>query len=304
MKDFREREFATYPRRFIAYRWYKPILVGLLAAVFYLLFAAIVYLITYLVFGTGVSASGYDDLDLFSPAGVFFNSASLAVAVPALFIASKIVKDRPFSSYCSSMGGWRWKTFLKLFFSGFIVFGIPYIARFLILGKVSDTRFTSTGLILMFLMIPLQCVSEEFINRSFVIQTIGSWFRLPIIGLIASVIIFAMLHPYNLIGVINISISALIFGLLCLCTRGIEASSALHILNNVIGIFFAGMGYGQITAQTTVPSMLWNAGLQLLFLLFVIYADKKLHWFDEVRRDDIEAFDAGYLARKRRSSSK
>ena len=103
MKDFREREFATYPRRFIAYRWYKPILVGLLAAVFYLLFAAIVYL---------------------------------------------------------------------------------------------------------------------------------------------------------------------------------------------------------ITAQTTVPSMLWNAGLQLLFLLFVIYADKKLHWFDEVRRDDIEAFDAGYLARKRRSSSK
>ena len=120
MKDFRVREFATYPRRFIAYRWYKPILVGLLAAVFYLLFAAIVYLITYLVFGTGVSASGY----------------------------------------------------------------------------------------------------------------------------------------------------------------------------------------GQITAQTTVPSMLWNAGLQLLFLLFVIYADKKLHWFDEVRRDDIEAFDAGYLARKRRSSSK
>ena len=153
----------------------------------------------------------------------------------------------------------------------------------------------------MFLMIPLQCIAEEFINRSFVIQTVGSRFRLPVIGLIVQVIVFAMLHPYNLIGVINISISALIFGLLCLCTRGIEAPSVLHILNNVIGIFFAGMGYGQITAQTTVSSMLWNVGLQLLFLIFVFYADKKLHLFNEVRLDDIEAFDARYLARKRAS---
>lgn len=47
--------------------------------------------------------------------------------------------------------------------------------------------------------------------------------------------------------------------------------------------------------------MLWNVGLQLLFLIFVFYADKKLHWFNEVRRDDIEAFDARYLARKRAS---
>ncbi len=273
----------------------------MLTVAFYFVFTMMVYLITYFVFRTNVSTSGYDDLDLFSPAGVFFNSASLAVAVPALFLASKIVKDRPFSSYCSSMGGWRWKLFVKLFVSGSVVFGIPYIARFLIQGRVSDVRFTSTGLILMFLMIPLQCIAEEFINRSFVIQTVGSWFRLPVIGLIVQVIVFAMLHPYNLIGVINISISALIFGLLCLCTRGIEAPSVLHILNNVIGIFFAGMGYGQITAQTTVSSMLWNVGLQLLFLIFVFYADKKLHWFNEVRRDDIEAFDARYLARKRAS---
>jgi len=35
-------------------------------------------------------------------------------------------------------------------------------------------------------------------------------------------------------------------------SRGIEASSALHILNNFTGIFMAGLGFGSITAEQTV----------------------------------------------------
>jgi hypothetical protein len=29
----------------------------------------------------------------------------------------------------------------------------------------------------------------------------------------------------------------------------------------------------------------------LLLLLFIIYADRKLHWFDEVKKDDVTAFN-------------
>ena len=28
MKNFGERDFTTYPRRFLAYRWYKPLLLA------------------------------------------------------------------------------------------------------------------------------------------------------------------------------------------------------------------------------------------------------------------------------------
>ena len=35
MKNFGERDFTTYPRRFLAYRWYKPLLTGLLFILFY-----------------------------------------------------------------------------------------------------------------------------------------------------------------------------------------------------------------------------------------------------------------------------
>ncbi len=35
--------------------------------------------------------------------------------VPCLLLAARIVKDRPLSSFFSSMGGWRWKVFLNTF---------------------------------------------------------------------------------------------------------------------------------------------------------------------------------------------
>jgi len=31
--------------------------------------------------------------------------------------------------------------------------------------------------------------------------------------------------------------------------------------------------------------------LKLLFFLFILYADRKLHWFEEVKYDDIAAFN-------------
>ena len=52
MKTVYERDYTTYPRQFKTYRWYKPLLVGLLFVVFYLLFASLVYLITRLAFNT------------------------------------------------------------------------------------------------------------------------------------------------------------------------------------------------------------------------------------------------------------
>ena len=106
MKNFGDRDFTTYPRRFLSYRWYKPLLTGLLFILFYFLLASLVNLITSTVFHTTFSVTGYDDMNFYSTAGAFFNSAMGAVYIPALLLAAFFVKDRPlssyFSSYCSS----------------------------------------------------------------------------------------------------------------------------------------------------------------------------------------------------------
>ena len=112
MKKIDDRDFTTYPRRFLAYRWYKPLLTGLLFILFYFLLASLVYLITSTVFHTTVSVTGYDDMNFYSTAGAFFNSAMGAVYIPALLLAAFFVKDRPlssyFSSYCSSHSFSMW----------------------------------------------------------------------------------------------------------------------------------------------------------------------------------------------------
>ena len=291
MNTVTEHDFTTYPRNFKAYRWFKPILVGLLFFVFYFLFASLVYLVTSLVFHTTATSTGYDNLDFYSAAGAFFNCTIEAIYIPAFLLGALIVKDRPFSSYFSSMGGWRWKTFLKTLAAGFVIFGIPTIIKFLLNGKIAEMRFTAGGLILLILLIPLQAVAEELLYRGFITQTVSSWFKLPVSGLIVQTIAFAAIHPYNTVGVISVATSAVIYGLICIYSRGIESSTTLHIMNNLIQLIMGGLGFGILTAEQSVSSTLFNAILKLLFLAFIIYADKKLHWFDEVQRDDIEPFN-------------
>ena len=296
MARFKERDFATYPLRFKTYKWFKPLLVGLLYIVFFFIFLSIVYLISSIAFHTTVTSTGYDDLDFYSVPGAFFNNATRIIVIPALLLAAMIVKDRPVSSYFSSMGGWRWKTFLKTFAAGFIIFGIPIFLWFLLHGKVEDVRFSLGGFFLLILLNPLQCVSEELMDRGFIMQTVSSWFNLPIAGLIVQTIVFASSHPYNLIGIIYIALSGVVYGLICIYSRGIEASSALHILNNTIEICMAGFGYGSITAEQTISHPLFNITFKILFLVFIIYADKKLHWFDKVQYDDVESFNAKHIS--------
>ena len=55
-----------------------------------------------------------------------------------------------------------------------------------------------------------------------------------------------------------------------------------------------GLGFGKLAAEQTLSSTLIIIVLKLLFLAFILYADKKLHWFDEVQNDDIEPFNAKY----------
>ncbi len=74
-------------------------------------------------------------------------------------------------------------------------------------------------------------------------------------------------------------------------SRAIEASSALHILNNGISFFMVGFGYGTLASETNLLSSLFNLGLKLLFFLFILFAGIKLHWFDKVKRDDAAEFN-------------
>ena len=43
----------------------------------------------------------------------------------------------------------------------------------------------------------------------------------------------------------------------------------------------AGLGFGSISSEQTVPDIAVNIIFKILFFVFIIYADRKLHWFDK-----------------------
>ena len=172
-----------------------------------------------------------------------------------------------------------------------MIFGIPSIIFF---AQRTNTgiKFTTGGFLLITLFIPLQGIAEELTYRAFLMQTVGSWFRAAAAGLLGQIVIFSLVHPYNLIGVAEIAVSALIYGLVTVRTKGIEASSALHILNNATEIFMVGFGFGLITAEQTAGQVLFNPGFKILYLIFIFYAARKLHWFRDLKKDDAAEFSA------------
>lgn len=293
-KAVSEHEYTTYPRRFNSYAWFKPLLVGLIFSVLSLVSMLAVTFLTKLLFGAVSSADavGYDGMDFYTAAGAFGNGATAAAAVPCLLLAALIVRDRPISSYFSSMGGWRWKVFQKTLAAAFVILGIPIIVSFLMKGKSSDVRFTLGGFVLLTLFVPFQSLGEELTYRSYITQTVSSWFMLPLVGIVVQTVAFAMVHPYNIVGVVEIVAAALLYMLCCLISKGLEAPTALHIINNMMEIWMTGFGFGVISSEMTVASAALSIFFKLLFFLFIVYADKKLHWFEEIKRDDVERWNA------------
>ncbi|MBQ6639395.1 MAG: hypothetical protein IJH82_12245 [Lachnospiraceae bacterium] len=47
-----------------------------------------------------------------------------------------------------------------------------------------------------------------------------------------------------------------------------------------------------IGAEVSIPDTILNLVLKVLFFGFILFADKKLHWFDQVKKDDVAIFNA------------
>lgn len=302
----KEHSYPVYGRQFKSYRWYKPIIVGVLFFIVYILFAGLLMAGMVVVAGQGATpdtlaerltsifASSYDAMELANAMQSIVSLGSVAVMIPALWLASAIVRDRPFSSYSSSRGGWSSKVFWRTFPVAFVCIGIPIIIDNLFyyhnLGNF-QMKFTLTSFAVVTILGPLQCIAEEYAFRGLLMQTLGSWFRLPIIAVILQSVIFALMHPYNTIGQIGIFVSGCVFALSAWIGRGIEVSSALHIANNMTIFYMQGMNLATIDSNTTMHDLLLEICTGVVFVILIFIISKKTSWFSRVKKDDAAAWN-------------
>lgn len=283
-------EYFTSPRKLANYRWYMPLLTGLLTAVFYVVFSMVVAIIAAVIVGLQGNdpiaffysfAGGYDTMDAYSAMGAFLTMGSVAVFIPALWLALKITRERPFQTVTTARGRWNMNFFMKALLLSFIVNGIPQIVMAALDGGFDNIqiRFTVLGFIILLILLPFQCIGEEYIFRGFMGQTFSSWVKNPVIGILLATLFFALNHPYNIIGKLYVAVMGLTLSFAVWYIKGIEAASAFHIVNNFFSFVLTGISAAELSSDVRVMDLVVGLITNAVFILLLIFVDKKFKWF-------------------------
>lgn len=277
-------EFITLPKTFEKYKWYKPILVFIISAIIFIIFSIILTGIFEICFGENMIANivngGYESMN--TELGDIFSNLSVIIMIPSLYLGTKIVKDRPFSSYISSQGKWNIKLYLKAMVIPFVIFMVLGVIDASMNGFSGSYHFSIWFLIITLICVPLQCIAEELVYRGLIMQTFGAWLNIPILAVILQSIFFGFSHGYNSIGNIEIIVSGLVMGFLAWKTNGIEVSSAFHTATNLsIGLLVM---FGlQSTSSTVTLEDAATAIISILVICAIMYfVGKKTNWYGEI----------------------
>ena len=277
-------EFITFPKTFEKYKWYKPILVFIIGVITYLILSLLLSLIFEVAYGEHftnfILNGGYEVMN--SEIGQIFSDLSVIIMIPSLYIAVKIVKDRPFSSYASSRGGWNYKLYFKSLLIPFIIMIIFEGISVAFNGAKGTSHFSIGFFIACLILVPLQCIAEEYVFRGLIMQTFGSWLNIPVLAVILQSIVFGIMHGYNSLGNISIVISGLLMGILAWKSNGIEVSSAMHTANNLTLALFVMFGLSVTSSTIELTDTVLGIALDVIIFAAMYYVGMKTNWFGEI----------------------
>lgn len=310
--------YPTYARNFITYRWYKPIITGVL---FVVLYVAIVFGVAmgagYLLELKGIDvrdfmsfgATSYDNFNIHDWQGSLINLGAVVLMLPALFLARALVRERPFSSYSSARGGWDMGVFLKCFAILFPIMVVFTFAKSYFIDhenmiQLFHNKFTILSFVLVTVLGPLQCIAEEYIYRGLLMQAIGSWVRVPVIAVILQAALFAASHPYNTTGKLAILASGTAMGLAAWIGRGLEVSSAVHAANNMTAFYLVGFSMGSVGTNVTTEGLISDIVIYAIFVIILLILRKTTHIFDRVKKEDADRWNYKIEDKRARRAAK
>lgn len=281
-------EFYRTPR----FRWWRPLLaLGMFAGSWFL-----VSLVLTLAAMAYDYAAGELDLDglltgkSLTPMFFLANNLVLAAAIPLAWVAHRVVFGQPIGWLSSVAGRFRWGVFGRFLGLATIAYLAWMAVETAITGWPQDLRVrpeTWFLLLSVLLTTPLQAAGEEFALRGLAARSIGSWFPGNRAGLVVSTavtaVVFMLLHGA---GDPWLNAFYLYFGVVgCVLTwrtGGLEASIALHVANNLLGMLLlpfsgldglfdreAGTGSPLVLIQLAVvtlvaAAMLWQGSREKL----------------------------------------
>jgi membrane protease YdiL (CAAX protease family) len=175
--------------------------------------------------------------------------------------------------FLSSVAGrlrWRWFGLALIPAAGYMAVQVLIgygVAPFFETEPMGDATVPTTtftlSLVVILLLVPLQASAEEYVFRGFVMQAVGGWVRWPVIAVVASTIPFVLGHIYNVWGLLEVLVFALVAAWVTLRTGGLEAAISVHIVTNVIAFSIPALGFENVTESNGTPEGLVTAAILL-----------------------------------------
>ncbi|MFF4144992.1 type II CAAX prenyl endopeptidase Rce1 family protein [Streptomyces sp. NPDC001698] len=273
------------------HRWWRPLL-GTVVLVFGSVLATVFLYILTDVIGT---AAGYPELpdggaDFGPVLGTGLDLAFIAVDLPLVLLAVLWLGRRPAGTVASVTGRprWRWLAWCLLAAVPPMVL-LPMVAIFLpddqSDGGGSDVwvgwQTFLLSLAMLVVLVPLQSAAEEYVFRGWLLQAAGAFLRSPWLAVLPQAVLFAAAHGWGTPwGFADLLVFGVVAGLLTIRTGGLEASIALHALNNLLAFGLSAMYVDGLASDETAADAPWQLALVdmasvLLFAAIVLWLARR-----------------------------
>lgn len=245
------------------FRWWRPLALIALTAIYALSLSALVQtLLTPLFAATGdgsaaAVASRLASPDTQDPVAILVTLASLASWLLAVPAAMWSVGISPIGRVVSVALRPRWLLLLRCLLPAAVVLVVmESVALGLAaagpgLGRPADfdPALALWSVLIVVLLVPLQAAGEEVVFRGALLQALGSWIKNPIIPIVAPTLVFASLHVYDAWGLAQVAVLGVLSGWLVWRTGGLETAISLHMVNNLAVYLLLASGVTGTTAQ-------------------------------------------------------
>jgi hypothetical protein len=236
-------------------------------------------------------------LDPTDPVVLSMSLVSLVVLLPGILVAVRIARVGPAGILSSTRFRVRWAWTAWCLLPTLVIAAIMFVVQtglfqdggmitteggiawnHAVIGQSTVSLGTLTlTIVLVLLLVPFQGAAEEYIFRGFLMQTIGSWIPVRVVGTVVAVavstVVFALLHipnGYNVWGILDVGSFGLVAAIIVLRTGGLEATVLQHAFNNIMIFVLQAPGWSGIDltsqdANGTVGGWLVTLGTSLLY---------------------------------------
>ncbi len=258
-------DFTTFPKTLDAYAGYKPVLIFIICGVVALALSAVIMVI--------MGMKHTNPVDSF-----VFTMLTVIALIPGIYIGTRLMYKIPFSTQIAPVRKWNWSLYFKSFIITLLIYVIFMGFEIFTSGKSIVNNFTIITFILCLTLPILQGFAEEYLCRIFLMQSFGSWIKIPILAIIIQAAVFTAMHNYNMMAATGVFCTGFGYGLLTWYGQGIEAPSAMHATNNMFVSIALGLGLQGSAAGDGISELILNIVLMVIPIVILLALDKKYDW--------------------------